>query len=192
MAAHRLHRANVRAVLEEVGREGMADDVRGDSLSDAGLSCIVFYDSLHTAAVQTAEFFASIFFFVEVFFSVSSTLTNSPSSMSLRAERYFFKAARARSEIKTTLTLPPFPRTESSSELAFRLREREQSSPTRRPVEKSISSIALSRRFFISPPIGASSSRSSSAGVMRSRERSDCFASSIMSDAIAGISLLER
>src|SRR3989344_844680 len=64
MAAHRLHRANVRAVLEEVGREGMADDVRGDSLSDAGLSCIVFYDSLHTAAVQTAEFFASIFFFI--------------------------------------------------------------------------------------------------------------------------------
>ena len=34
-------------------------------------------------------------------------LTKSPSSISLRALKYFFKAARADSEIKTTRTFPP-------------------------------------------------------------------------------------
>ena len=62
VAEHHLHAPNVRAVLEEVGREGMSDDVRGHPFRDTGLRRIVSYYSLHTAAVQTAVIFAFVLF----------------------------------------------------------------------------------------------------------------------------------
>src|SRR3989344_4841863 len=113
---------------------------------------------------------------------VWSSFINKPSSISSRAAKYFFKAARAFSEINTTRIFPPLPRTEISSELVMISRGREQSSATRRPVEKRSSKIALSRRVLTSFPAGAFKRRSSSIGVMRSRECSPTLASSIRSE----------
>jgi len=62
VAKHYLHRADVRAILQKVGRERMSDDVRGHSFCDARFGRIVFHNSLHTAAVQTAVIFAFVLF----------------------------------------------------------------------------------------------------------------------------------
>src|SRR3989344_9334678 len=74
----------------------------------------------------------------------ASTGTNSASLISLRALRYSRIHFLAFSDRNTTLTLPPFPRTESSSEFRLISDLRAQSSETRRPVEKKKSK----KKFF--------------------------------------------
>ena len=106
---------------------------------------------------------------------------NSASSISSLLSRYFCTAFLASSEINTTRTFSPFPRTDISSSLRLMSLGSAQSSETRKPVEKSSSSIALSRSPRRVEVSGALSSRSSSSIVIRSSDLSGTFASSIRS-----------
>ena len=72
------------------------------------------------------------------------------SSRSVLSFKYSRIAFFADSDKKTTRTFSPFPRIENSSLVKSRSRLSEQSSESRRPVEKNNSRIALSRIIFIS------------------------------------------
>ena len=113
--------------------------------------------------------------------------------------------------MKTTRTLRPLPIIESSSVVKSISRVREQSSETRKPVEKRSSRIALSRSIFTSVESlfspadlsflffsfsvkvsGASRSLFNSASVIKSNDLYGVLASSILSDGMDFISCLAR
>ena len=56
MPQHRLDRAQVSAVHQQIGGKGMAQSVRGDMLGDAGCLSIFTDNSLDRAGSQTASF----------------------------------------------------------------------------------------------------------------------------------------
>ena len=55
MAEHGLDSAEVGAVHEEIGGEGMTQSVRADVLSDAGHAGVFFDDALDAARGEAAE-----------------------------------------------------------------------------------------------------------------------------------------
>ena len=55
MAEHGLNRANIGAVHEEIGGEGMAKSMRGDMFGDAGLFSVFFDNALDRASGEAAK-----------------------------------------------------------------------------------------------------------------------------------------
>jgi len=51
-----LYGAEVGAVLKKVGREAVANDVRGDLAGDAGKRCVLFDNSLHAPRSEAEVF----------------------------------------------------------------------------------------------------------------------------------------
>ena len=116
-----------------------------------------------------------------IFFPDLLMLIKSASSVSFRFARYFCIACFAESAMKTTRSLSPFPRTEISPRRRSIVRSSAQSSESRRPVEKNVSRIALSRSARSPSPFGAASRRSRSLYSRISICREGVFGSSIFS-----------
>ena len=113
-------------------------------------------------------------------------------SVSLRFARYLCIAFFAESAIKTTRSLSPFPRTETSPRRRSIVRSSAHSSESLRPVEKNVSSIALSRNARGPSPFATASKRSRSLYSRISICRDGFFGSSIFSAASVFMSCLAR
>ena len=58
MAEHGLYRAQIRAVLEEISRERVANDVRRHFACDAGFGGVVLHDSFYTTRTYSKALLA--------------------------------------------------------------------------------------------------------------------------------------
>ena len=175
MTEHRLHRADVRAALQEIGRKEMPQLMRRNFFYHARFRGVFLYHPLDRTGSKAQ---VGLRILLDVV-AHEQRLVHVRARAVVRFQRFFRAIGQ-----KHDAQFPPFPSTANSpvARLMF-LRLSEHSSDTRNPVENNVSSIARSRNAVMSFPSGAASKRSISACSRKSSSRSRNFPSSIFSGA---------